>query len=158
MIATRPRRPAKNPTTTPANPTTSFHGSLMRSAYLLQLHLALTRHTGLTHSRLLALLKPPRPASTRVTHNPSWRDPGASVLPCRWEESAIPHGLGAVCHRSGLSGTAVPAVVCRARTRGAPQAGGAPPFAKAAGDKQVPALQRSKNDAPGRDHARTQRD
>ncbi len=50
-------------------------------------------------------------------------------------------------------GTAGAAVVCRARTRGAPQAGGAPPFAKATGDKQVPALHHSpslprKTDAP----------
>ncbi len=36
-------------------------------------------------------------------------------------------------------------VVGRARTRDAPQAGGAPPFAKATGDKQVPALHQSRH-------------
>jgi len=46
--------------------------------------------------------------------------------------------LGGVPRRSRLGGTAGAAVVCRARTCGPPHAGGAPPFAKATGDKQVP--------------------
>ena len=48
-------------------------------------------------------------------------------------------GLAGVLRQSRLGGTAGAVVVCRARTRGAPQAGGAPPFAKATGHEKASA-------------------